>query len=706
MPVGKRIEITVPPGVNKDDTSYSSTLYTNADKIRFYRGQPQKIGGWRQLNVDNLIGVPRSMFSWRDTTNVENTMIGTNARLYVFKQGVLTNITPLVTGTTAIANSLSTNFFAIGSNNPLSTTIGSSIITLNYNIFATDATFKVGDIIQIGGLAANIGGVAFADINGAHPIIAKGAGTISFLNTSQTLASSSASGGGVAITLATRVISVAQVAHGFATGDRIKIAGAVGFSNMVAGDLNIEAIIRNVTLNAYDYYSTAADTSGNFPNAATAGGGGAATTVQGQIAAGTCDFRAAEGYGGGLYGSGYYGLGSPFGTGYSLPTIWSFDRFGTKVIMTQGLGTKVYSWDGNITTAPVVMSGAPTAVNYVFSAGRQVVVFGASGVVNRITTNVSSSTGDPTNWSASATTDAFTLDVPNTGRLIAHGYSRGKFLIFAEDSVKSMRYVGGNQIWLIEDIMSSDGLLAPKATLSLNDAVIWVGQTNFYKYDGSVVSILPNNTLRQWFFDNLNQAAYYKCFIHKSIEFNEIWFFFPFGTSKEPNAYIIWNFEEGHFTNGLMTRTASEIPVDVSREQYLTSGSCDGSIVGTLYQHEIEGYYKDNGGDMTGSLTTNSALLDGGDYLQYIDRIIPSSQLLPLGTNNQVSNIYQLTINTKEYDGQLVPRSFGPFQVDTTTQKIETRATGRQWEYKFDFSNQVGFRIEKFYAEIKPSTPR
>ena len=706
MPVGKRIEITVPPGVNKDDTSYTSTLYTNADKIRFYRGQPQKIGGWLALNTAPLVGVPRSMFSWRDSTNIENTMIGTNARLYVFKQGVLTNITPLVTGTTAIANSLSTNYFPVGSNNPLSTTIGSSIITLNYNIFATDATFQIGDIIQISGLAAPIGGVAFADINGAHPIIAKGAGTISFLNTSQTLATSTASGGGVAIVLSTRVISVAHVAHGFASGDRIKIAGAAGFSGFVAGDLNIEAIIRNVTANAYDYYSTAADISGDFANAATIGGGGAGTTVQGQIAAGTCDFRPAEGYGGGLYGSGFYGLGSAFGTGYQLPTIWSFDRFGANVIMTPGLGSKVYTWDGVITIAPTIMTNAPTAVNYIFSAGRQVVVFGASGVPNRITTNASSSVGNPTTWASTATNDVFSIDVPNTGRLIAHGYSRGKFIIFAEDSVKSMNYVGGSTIWNIADIMSSDGLLGPKACLSLNDAVIWVGQTNFYKYDGSVVSILPNNTLRQWFYDNLNQAAYYKCFIHKSIEFNEIWFFFPFGTSLEPNAYIIWNFEEGHFTNGLMTRTASEIPVDVSREQYMATGSCDGSIVGTLYQHEIEGYYADNGGNMTGSLTTNSALLDGGDYLQYVDRIIPSNQMLPLGINTQSDNLYQLSINTKEYDGQLVPRTFGAFTVGSLTQKIETRATGRQWEYKFDFSNQVGFRIEKFYAEIKPTTPR
>lgn len=707
MPVGKRVLITMPPGVNKDDTSYSSTLYSNADKIRFYRDQPQKIGGWLQLNIDNLVGVTRSMFSWRDATNVENTMIGTNARLYVFKQGVLTNITPLVTGTTAIANSLSTNFFAVGSNNPLSTTIGSPVITLNYNIFATDVTFKIGDLIFINGLLADIGGVPFADINGAHPIISKGAGTISFLNTSQTLASSSTSGGLLAITISTHVISVAQVAHGFENGDRIKILAAAGFNNYVAGDLNQESIVRNKSANAYDYYSSTADISGHFPSAAVTGQGGAGTTVQGQIAGGVCDFIPAEGYGGGLYGSGLYGEGSAFGTGYTLPRIWSFDRFGVSCVMTPGNGGGLYIWNGVITAAPILLSGAPSAINYVFVAGRQIVTLGAAGVPNRIQTNESSSTGTPGQWTPAAGIDIYVQDVPNTGRLIAHGYSRGKFLLFAEDSVKAMNYLGsGNTIWNLSDIMSSDGLIGPKAVLSINDAVVWVGQNNFYKYDGSVVSILPNNTLRQWFFDNLNQQAYYKCFIHKSIEFNEIWFYFPFLGSKEPNTYVIWNFEEGHYTNGLMTRTASEIPVDVSREQYLASGSCDGSIVSTLYQHEIEGNYSDNGGNMTGSLSTNQALLDGGDYLQYVDRIIPSSQLLPLGNINQSNNIYQLTVNTKEYDGQITSRVFGPFQVDTSTQKIEARATGRQWEYVFNFSNQVGFRIEKYYAEIKPTTPR
>src|ERR1700674_478550 len=113
MLTSRRNPIIVPPGVDKDDNAYTAFQWADADKIRFYRSFPQKIGGWQSIKFANsqvLEGVPRSIWSYIDSNGLEHVLIGTNTRLYSYEAGSLYNITPLVTSTTAIANSLATNY--------------------------------------------------------------------------------------------------------------------------------------------------------------------------------------------------------------------------------------------------------------------------------------------------------------------------------------------------------------------------------------------------------------------------------------------------------------------------------------------------------------------------------------------------------------------------------------------------------------------
>jgi hypothetical protein len=109
---------------------------------------------------------------------------------------------------------------------------------------------------------------------------------------------------------------------------------------------------------------------------------------------------------------------------------------------------------------------------------------------------------------------------------------------------------------------------------------------------------------------------------------------------------------------------------------------------------------------MAGSLTTNYALMDAGDYVQNISAIIPSNYLLPIGAVDYGQDLYTLTVNTKDYDGQITPRTFGPYDVTTTSRKIDVRISGRQRQYIYNFSNTTGFRIEKSYEMGKPYTVR
>lgn len=707
MRVGKRVPITIPPGVNKDDNAYTSLNWSDADKIRFYRYFPQKIGGWEQIYFDNsetIQGCPRSMFSYIDNAGIEHLLIGTNTRLYSFESGDLFNITPLVTSTTAIANSLSTNYSTLN-NNPIITSTGSNVVTIVLSPLLA-ATFREGDNIQLSGVSGNPGGITNADLTGEFSINAVLPLAILINAKNNAIASSGVTAGGNAVVLSTRVISVAQIAHGFLEGDRIKIASATAFGGFTDPELNIEAMIRNVTTNSYDYYLVNAT---NWATSLVTAGGGAGTTVQGQIAAGTCALNTPDGYGGGDFGLSIYGQGYSFGTGFEYPQIWFYALFNNTIILTPGNQGAIYIWDGDVTIAPTLLSGepgaadVPSAVNYIFVAQNQVIALGVGGVPNSIAT---SDTDNAIVWTIDATTNAFTGEVVDSEPFIGHGYVKDQYLLFTENSVSVMYYVGKPDIWIVNTLLPSDGAISPKSILSFNDVVVWCGQANFYIYNGSLVSTIPNNNLKEWFLSNINPSAYYHIFVHRSAAFNEVWWFAPFGNAIECNNYVIWNWEEGHWTNGKLTRTASETPPNLNRPQYMVTGSCDDSIVPTLYQHEIPDNYSDNSNNMTGSLTSNSALIAEGDYMQQIYRLIPSNVLLPYGTSQSGNLLYSTTVLTKEYDGQLLNRSFGPYNIYDDTPKVETRINGRQRQYVLNFSNTFGFRIEKFFEDIRPTTVR
>ena len=340
-------------------------------------------------------------------------------------------------------------------------------------------------------------------------------------------------------------------------------------------------------------------------------------------------------------------------------------------------------------------------------ANNQAVTFGAGGVINQIET---SDTANLTVWTPDATNSAFQAAILGTGRLIAHSYVQGQYLLFTQNSVFTMTFVGAPDIWIITEVMTADGLMSPKSVIRVPGAVIWVGKKSWYTYNGSVATELPSNTLKRWFYQNINPGKYYLAFLRSVIDFDEFWVCFPSLAANEPDTYIIANYADGTFTNGSLantsapSRTASEEPANPTRPQIMTSGSADNSIPSITYRHEVG--YSDDLSNMTGSLTQNSAQIGAGDYIQQITRIEPSSIMLPLGSQNTGQSLYTITILSKSYDGQQFSISNGPYSVNGFTDKIDSRVMGRQRQYIYNFSGMQGFRIQKMFEEIKPTTVR
>lgn len=89
------VPLSIAPGVVSDDTTFlRKGAWSDVDKVRFWRGQPQTIGGWESYQSDLLGGVCRTSFPWTDNSALVNVAFGTHQTLEVAVGGGLYDITP------------------------------------------------------------------------------------------------------------------------------------------------------------------------------------------------------------------------------------------------------------------------------------------------------------------------------------------------------------------------------------------------------------------------------------------------------------------------------------------------------------------------------------------------------------------------------------------------------------------------------------
>ncbi len=90
-----RSALDPPPGLVSDETTNSTPgLWADGDKVRFWRGRPQVIGGWAKAYASAITGVCRGALRWQDLNTYTNTALGTSSNLYVLKESTLYDITP------------------------------------------------------------------------------------------------------------------------------------------------------------------------------------------------------------------------------------------------------------------------------------------------------------------------------------------------------------------------------------------------------------------------------------------------------------------------------------------------------------------------------------------------------------------------------------------------------------------------------------
>lgn len=177
--ITKKLDIA--PGINKNTTPLDAEgTYVSCDKVRFFYGKPEKIGGWQKELVQGEIhGVTRKAHTFVDLDENKYLGFGTNEKLYLFNGGVAYDITPVR--------------LSVSTSNAIQTCAGSNLVRVCVNSQGA----QEGDwFVFESGPTSPTDGVNFTS---TYTINSAGVDSFTFLASNSAVAGLTSGGGGVNI---------------------------------------------------------------------------------------------------------------------------------------------------------------------------------------------------------------------------------------------------------------------------------------------------------------------------------------------------------------------------------------------------------------------------------------------------------------------------------------------------------------------------
>ena len=504
------------------------------------------------------------------------------------------------------------------------------------------------------------------------------------------------------------ILTVADNSHGAIKGDFVTFSGAVSLGgNMTAAILNSEYEITSI-VNANSYTVTA-------PVNATAGdsgNGGGSVVGAYQITIGTDVNYFDFGWGVGPWGGGTWGTPRAPGTGIALYSrTWQFDNYGEDIVCQLTNGVPYY-WDLSLgtSTRATVLAGAPTKNTYALlsTPDRHLVCFGTETTIGDPTTQDPmfvrfSNQEDITSFVESATNTAGGQRLSDGSVIRTAIRSRGQILIFTDASLHGMQYIGPPYTFGFQQLSANCGCIGPHAAVDVNGVAFWMGTDAFYVFDGTVKKLAC--TVQDYVFQDMNQVQGTKNFVGLNSQFNEVTFWYCSYTSDYIDRCVTFNYLESVWSIGTMPRTAwansSTFPKPLGTQYLTTSTATSISTIYGLTDGRSLIYNQETGADADGvALEANikSGYFDigDGDDMLYMKRFIPDFK-------NQVGNLNVHLLLRAFPQATASASSLDPYTITPTTEKVDTRARGRQISMRIESTAlETTWRFGTMRVDIQP----
>ena len=717
------------PGFNKQITETTAEgQWVDGDNVRFRYGTPEKIGGWSQLGENKLTGAARALHHIVNKSGNKYAIIGTNRILYAYTGGVFYDIHPIKTTTTLTS--------------AFSTTNGSATVTLT---FSTDHNISANDIILLDSFSAITGSnFAASDFNDKTFMVTSvpTSSTLTITMPSNESGSGATTSGGI------------RVQHYYPVGPAEQLPGFGWGLGQWGGTVSGEATTTLVSsINASQTTGIELTDASQFPTSGTnhiqigteeISYTGITSSVLTGVTRGVRNTTAAiHNAGVTITNSSDYVAWGEAASGDLVvdPGLWSIDNFGDKIIALIH-NAQVFEWDSNatdaVTTRATIISGAPTASRdmLVSTPDRHLVFFGTETTIGDPTTQDAmfirfSDQEDINTYTPTATNTAGTQRLADGSKIVGAVRGRDAIYIWSDTSLFTMRFIGAPFTFGFAQVGTNCGLIGQNAAIEVDGAAYWMSENGFFKYAGSLESLLC--LVEDFVYNDLNTTAGQLINVGLNNLFGEITWFYCTESSTVINRCVTYNYFDSSaqrpvWTTGTLARGtwqdsavfglphATSYDAD-SNASYDVVGNTDGCT--TYFEHEkgtdealatgvnaITSSIESGDFDITaqrsqlGQTTGGATFRGDGEFIMKIRRFVPDFI-------SQTGNT-QITLQLRNYpNDSYASSSLGPFTISSSTSKVDTRARARAVSLKIaNTAASQSWKLGTFRLDIQPDGRR
>ena len=532
-----------------------------------------------------------------------------------------------------------------------------------------------------------------------------------------------------AATNGSSTITVTETAHGAIVGDFVTFSGAATLGGLVTAEVlnqeyQIETVpsantftiiarevnpVSRITVNGI--YTPVAVTA----NASDSGNGGGSTVGAYQLNIGLNTSITGDGWNAGTWGRGTWDSATT-PTVESVLRLWTHDNFGEDIIINiYNGGLYYYDSSAGLTNRAVVLSLVSGAVSppsvatkvLVSDVDLHVIAFGCDseddpGTQDPLLIRFSDQR-NALDWKATVDNTAGDLKISSGSKIITAIETKREILVFTDTSIYSMQFIGPPDTFGITIVSEGISIRSPNSAVAIEDNVFWMGNNEFYVYNGAVQKVPC--TLRDFVFSDFNTLQSEKVFAGVNSSFSEVWWFYPSSSSNEIDKYVIYNYQQQIWYYGSLNRTAwldrgvNELPTAASTDYY-------------LYNHETG---DDDGSTdpvtaITAHIESSQMDIGEGDQFSFINRIIPDLTF----RNSDIGKKATLSLKARNFPGGNYLQSDSTDISKTATVPVEQftndafiRLRGRSFALRVESTETgISWRLGSPRVDIRPDGRR
>jgi len=718
--------VIIRPGFNKQVTETGAEgQWIDGDNVRFRYGLPEKIGGWEQITSSSLVGAARAQHVWADLDGRSYAAIGTHKALFVYYSGSFYDITPLDTAIT-------------GATFTISSTSAPQTITVNKAAHGLVA----GDLFTFTSVTVPTGSGYGTSVftNDAFEVLTSTTDTFTIQVSSA--ASGTTTGTGSATINPYANFGPLTQTFGFGYGTGLwggTISGAITttLNGALADDSNGNGgSATNITLAS----TTGLPTSGKVLVGAEliTYSGISSNDLTGIVRGALGSTRSSHSNGATVTNAtDFIGWGDATTTSTVVldPASWSLDNFGEQLIATAKNG-KTFSWNpihadvNALLTRAVLVTGAPTAsvMSIVSERDRHLIILGTETTIGDTSTQDKmfirfSDQENKSDYTPTSINTAGTFRLDSGTKIVGAAKAKDYILIVTDTSAYVMQFVGPPFTFSIRQVGSNCGAIGQHSIRYIDGKVYWMGQSGgFFVYDGTVKSLpcLVEDFVFTSDGDNLgiNYASGEIVYAGSNNLYSEINWFYPKNGSTNIDRIVTYNYSENTWTTGTLART-TYYDATLFELPYATEFSTTGTpnfptINGVTSINGSTIYYAHEKGTndvlASGTSTAITSFIQSGDFdldvegngqfFMSMRRFVPDFKLL--------TGDAKISILLKDFPVDNETSSpLGPFTINSTTTKVDTRARARFASLKVEnTSTNQAWRYGTFRADTQPDGMR